>query len=374
MTPRINDVGALESYDPQDFRFWLTRGFRDYRHPSRASSAFAPVSAFVGHDQDPTIELQAVYRLLSGTAQENLCRGLGMAIADLKYCLDDLPLIKELLHFVGRINAIEALPAVLTQVGSGPFGRPDYPETAEIFAFALGIVAGMAPAHGIADALRHLADRPSFVSDYAPTVFIALCRSEPGRFPEHLTVLRNHFDALHQRSGTVGTQITARRFAHYVSLDMIAASLYRLTYSLDQQREPWRWDNWLVDSLFTGERPPLRLMPRLDGGAFGPGPVHDSLWITHVKRQPATAFPVNLPVGHSDRSLALACSLYLNRLIARLSQAETPAEIGAKVDAEQRTKSARHASAFRGPVNLNEIDSLTVALRPPPRAALQIHG
>ncbi|WP_295432022.1 hypothetical protein [uncultured Thiodictyon sp.] len=316
MKTRIEDVALLEGYDARAFRDWLTRGFRDYRHPKGISQAFAPLNACVGREQDPTLELRVVHELLSGTAQGQLRAGLALAVQDLNFRAANLGLMKELFHFAGRIKATEVLDAALTQIGTGPFGRPDRPETADLFAFMLGIVAGMAPGTGVADTLRHLVGSPPFASDYAPLVFVGLCRAEPARFPEHLAFLRGHFEVLHAAVGTSGAELTARRFAWYVPLDLIAGHLYRLAYSLDDKREPWRLDNWLINALFTGVSPSLRLLPRADGGEFEPNRIYDDFWIARLGGESPLGVQVVRPTvrSDSDRRLDQVCSRYLNRL------------------------------------------------------------
>lgn len=315
MIPRSEHVAPLESYDAHDFAKWLTRGFGDYGHTLRYREAFAPLTPFLAHEEDPTINLRVADQLLSGTAKEQLRLGLAEAIADLPPSFSALALMRNLLHLVGRLKATEAMSPILSQIATGFFGRRAIPETHDLFAFALEIVAGMAPGTDVAEGLRHLVGCPPFESGYAPMVFIGLCRAEPTLFPEHMEYLRTHFQAFHVSSGASGAHLTARRFSHYVPLDTIAEHIYRLQYSLRQEDRAWALDNWLVNALFLGDRAPLRLMSSADGAGFGAG-VFDDFWIARSDQDPPHGMQINLPHDKPYRTKTVACRTFLQRLVA----------------------------------------------------------
>jgi hypothetical protein len=324
MIPNQAQVAPLEDYGVRDFAGWLRRGLEDYRHPQAKRTAFAPLAAFVGHGPDPTLELRDIYELLSGSARKNLRLGLAEAMDSLPPVYDSLPVLREMLHLAGRLRAKEALHPILTQIGTGFFGRSEIPETRDLFAFALEIVAGMAPGADVAAALRHLTGTPHFEPGYVPMVFIALCRAQPERFPEHLEHLRPYFAALHRtESDLAGVELTARRFAHYVPLDTIAENLYRLQYSLNPSAPPWALDNWLVNALFRGDRAPLALMPSAQGGTFGLGP-QDNFWIGLMDSDPPYGVPVALPADNALRPRTVACREYLQRLARALQYQASP--------------------------------------------------
>jgi hypothetical protein len=313
MIPRPEHVAPLESFTAQDFAKWLNCGFRDHGHPLAHQGAFAPLAPFLAHEEDPTLNLRYVYELLSGTAKERLGQGLAAGIANLQPYYSNLSLMRQLLHLAGRLKAVEAIPPILAQVATGFFGRQEVQETRGLYAFALEIIAGMAPGTGVADGLRHLVGSPPFESGYAPMVFIGLCRAEPDRFPEHMEYLRTHFGKLHASSGASDAGLTARRFAHYVPLDTIAEHLHRLQYSLRRDGPTWSSDNWLVNALFLGDRPPLRPMSSANGAGFDGG-LYDDFWIARSDQYPPHGMKVNLPAEKIHRPQTLACRTFLQQM------------------------------------------------------------
>lgn len=132
---------------------------------------------------------------------------------------------------------------------------PDRDEGRELFALAIDVVAGMAPASGTADTLRNFVGSVFFRPGYAPLALVALCRAEPERFTEHLSLLRGHFAKLHTDHGVGNAAITARRVAHYVPLNVMASSLkaFELAVAVPDS------NRWLVDALFVGEESPLEI-------------------------------------------------------------------------------------------------------------------
>ncbi|KJU85184.1 hypothetical protein MBAV_002622 [Candidatus Magnetobacterium bavaricum] len=127
----------------------------------------------------------------------------------------------------------------------------------ELFALTLDIVAGMSPADNVGDVLRRLTGSSFFRDGYAPMAFIALCRAEPGQFPEHLALLRGNFTKLHEKTGTKNAYLTARRFAHYVDMSIIANNIERCSFVRDIN--DLTTDNWLGKALFVGEKASLAL-------------------------------------------------------------------------------------------------------------------
>lgn len=247
-----NAVAALEIWDIKRFCSWLTAGYKDLAHLDTHTRAFEPLHLLVGHG-DVTNELKSIYDALSDRAQMLFRNGLANAIAALPAEADFVPVFRALLHLAGRIKALEALPIIL-HIGSDFFGMPDRNEGRELFALAIDIVAGMAPASGTSDALRSLTDSAFFRPEYAPLVLIALCRSEPNRLVDHLALLRNYFAALHAIKGAGNAAMTARRVVHYVSLNQLASSLKAFELA-DVSKN----DQWLVKALFFGDGAPLEI-------------------------------------------------------------------------------------------------------------------
>jgi hypothetical protein len=361
MIPSAEQLAPLEAFDADRFAGWLTHGLADYRDSRRSRDAFAPVAAFVGQQEDVTLELKLIFDALSETARQRLRQGIAKAIADLSPALSSLPVMKGLLQLAGRFKATQAIAMILTQAGTGFFGRRDLDETRSLFGFALETVAGMAPGDGVAAGLRHLAATPAFESDYAPMVFIGLCRSEPSAFPAHMDYLRTHFHALHAASSRAdsdppGAQLTSRRFAHYVPLDIIAEQLYRLRFSLNREREPWVEDNWLLRALFLGDRAPLRLMGDSEGRQLGVG-VQDEIWIGRSGTALAHGIQLVLPGQKADRAQRNLFQTLLRRIVAELrgKPAESATGRGAGIWEERGTDQIRfdlsegRPSAWRAP-------------------------
>ena len=183
-----------------------------------------------------------------------------MALANLPPESRSLPSLRELLHLAGRIKAVEVLSTLVSQIGNGYFGMPRQEDGGDLFALALDIVAGMAPGTGVTDALHHLVNSSFFLPDHSPMAFIALCRTDPEHFPEHLKLLRGFFEALHRHSGRAGgATITTRRFVHYVPLDIIARRLCHLELTVDPAIDELKTDNWLGYAFFVGDDAALSL-------------------------------------------------------------------------------------------------------------------
>jgi tetratricopeptide (TPR) repeat protein/transcriptional regulator with XRE-family HTH domain len=249
------NVAPLEMYGVEDFRDWLTAGYKDLARPDTRARAFAPLHLLVGHG-DITNELNSVYDVLSGGAQILFRRGLADAIAVLPTEANAVPVLRALLHLAGRIKALEVLPKLTPQVGAaGFFGMPDRDEGRELFALALDVVVGMTPAFGTADTLRNFMGSVFFRPGYAPLALVALCRAEPERFTQHVSLLRGYFANLHTDHGVGNAAITARRVAQYVPLNVMASSLKALELAVVIPDN----DRWLVDALFVGEESPLEI-------------------------------------------------------------------------------------------------------------------
>ncbi|KJU84212.1 hypothetical protein MBAV_003597 [Candidatus Magnetobacterium bavaricum] len=132
----------------------------------------------------------------------------------------------------------------------------------ELFALTFNIVAGMSPAHNVGNVLRSLVASSFFQYEYAPMAFIALCRPEPEKFPEHLALLRGSFAKLHADIGTDDAYLTARRFVQYVDTSIIADNFYRCSFS--NNIDDIKPDNWLVKALLVGEKAPFKLQAQND--------------------------------------------------------------------------------------------------------------
>ena len=267
MKPNTEHVKPLEEFDADAFADWLRRGFEDIYFEPRKLTAFAPLNYFVNRRGDLTGELRDIYDILSGTAQKDFRSGIAIALSNLPPTFRSVPIARGLLHLAGRVYAPEILPIAIQQIGNGFFGMPEDDAGREIFALTLDIIAGMSPSHNVGYVVRRLVASSFFQVDYAPRAFIALCHAEPERFPEHLDLLRSSFAELHKKAGLDGTDITARRFAQYVDVAVIAHNLYHVFLSQDPSVFPYlNTDNWFGDALFLCSNSPFYLIMR--GGSF----------------------------------------------------------------------------------------------------------
>lgn len=257
MKPDIEDVKPLENFDAASFAGWLRRGFEDIHNKERRLTAFAPLNYFVRRHGDLTGELKNIYEVLS--VQEQFRLGIAIALSGLPPTHRSVHIVRALLHLAGRVHATEIMSKAVQQVGNGFFGMSGNNEGRELFALTLDIVAGMSPAHGVGDTVRRLVASRFFDSGYVPRAFIALCRSEPEEFPNHLKLLRSHFAELHKMAGTEDAFITAHRFVQYVDLVVIRRNLWRLHLCAKPYIDPLDTDNWLAQALFIGENAPLEL-------------------------------------------------------------------------------------------------------------------
>lgn len=260
MKKHISHIEQLEQFNKERFASWLRSGFEDLVHEDREITAFAPLHYFIGYHDNIIDDLKAIYDELSGTAKENFRLGVKIAFSGFPPENQYASLIRLFLHLAGKIHAVEILPEIVKQVGNGYFGIPQNNEGHELFALSLDIVSGMAPYLDIGNVVRQLVGSRFFSPDYAPMVFIALCRTEPDHFPDHFKFLRSDFSILHKNRGTHGAYLTAIRFVQYVDLATISQNLWLLYLTMHPNITiKTNSDNWFGEALFVGEKAPLIL-------------------------------------------------------------------------------------------------------------------
>ena len=246
----IKYVKEREQFDEAKFASWLRCGFEDIKNSNKTLIAFAPLNYFIGYHGNIIEDLKTIYDELSGTARRNFRLGLKRAFSELPPESYNVSLISLFLYLAGKIRAVEILPEIAKQIGNEYFGIQQNDEGAELFALSLDIVLGMAPYCETGDVVRQLVASRFFKPDYAPMAFIALCRTEPENFPEHLNLLRPYFYNLHLERGADDAYLTAIRFVQYINPNMIARHLGEVKLPADK---------WFMDALFVGEKAPLAI-------------------------------------------------------------------------------------------------------------------
>jgi len=244
------DVKEIVEYDAEKFAEWLLQGFSDMRDENREVTAFYPLNRIVGRGRDRDIieGLKNIYETLSYTQKRDFRKGITISLS--KELRQNYPL-RSLLHLAGRIHANEILPVVNRWIkNKSLFLLKDASERKEFFALTLDIVSGMSPADGVTHTIQLLIGAKNlFLDGYAPMAFIALCRATPEKFLEHLNLLRGSFLELHREKGEKNAFITAKRFVHYVPIEIITEKLWQMKEA----------DKWLVKALFVGDEAPLQI-------------------------------------------------------------------------------------------------------------------
>ena len=197
--PGEKDINPIKSYGSKDFENWLRVGFEGLflDGPSKDSAPFAPLHLFIDLDEDYTTDLEAIYDALPAPAKGEFRQGLADALSHLPPERHYVKIFRELLLLGGAIYAYEILDVLPAKVGNGFFGLAGNRDAREIFITALDVVAAMATPDQAQLTLRNLqilVNSRFFLSEYADTAFIALCRADSKGFPVHLKALRNHIN------------------------------------------------------------------------------------------------------------------------------------------------------------------------------------
>ncbi|HHD81303.1 MAG TPA: hypothetical protein ENK99_06930 [Campylobacterales bacterium] len=261
-------IKELEKYTKNDFAAWLYYGFQDLNSEDEEQrlGAFSPLYYYIRFYDTPSDGLKSIYDELSGKAKQNFCSGIQIAFSRIPHEYKYVSVIRSLLYLASEVHATEILPEIVKCIGNGYFGMPENEELKNLFVLSLKVVSGMAPYLGTAKTIRQLVSsrffRPVY-SGFAPMLFIALCRTEPEKFPSHLELLRHDFSILHKKTGTNKSFITAMRFVQYVDLHTISKNLCCLYVITDPTSEE-DTDNWFIDALFVGKEAPLILYKDTD--------------------------------------------------------------------------------------------------------------
>jgi len=226
MTISSEEIKFIEDSKPKDIAEWLRSGFEDLFHEEKGSLAFYPLHYIVvsWNYANEFHALKNIYDILSGSAKSNFRKGIRLAILNLPKEESYFKILRKLLFLVGIVSSYESIEAILLQIGHGYFGTGS--EGRKLFALSLNIIAGMAPAHKVAESIRSLIGSTNFQCSLAPLAFLGLCQAEPKRFPQHLDLLRTSFSLLHiDKTHLKESFRTVTRFVNVVDVKTIADNL-----------------------------------------------------------------------------------------------------------------------------------------------------
>ena len=255
----------LERYTRDNFASWLENGSRNLNSKDEKQQlrTFCPFYYYIRYYDIPSDGLKFIYGELSEKAKRNFRWGLRIAFSKMSQKMSQeynnyedslVNPLRLLLYLASKIRATEMVPAIAEWWTISE--QPKNEDQKNLFALSLKVISGMAPYPDVAEAIRQIINshyfRPTY-SGFAPMLFIALCRTEPERFPPHLELLRQDFSIMHKKTGRSKSFITAMRFSNYVDLDIIAEHLREIKLPEDE---------WFVEALFVGEKAPLKIAKR----------------------------------------------------------------------------------------------------------------
>lgn len=280
-------VAPLQDFKTKDFVDWLINGFEDISDDKKRLNAFSPLNYFVGYQCGLTTELKNIYDLLQPNVQRNFKTGIAQGLSNLPPRISSISSVRGLFYLAGRIKATEILPVVNQYLENGFFSIKENNCGGELFALTSGIVASMSSTSEASEIMRNLINSNFFKSSYSPMAFVALCRSESEKFPEHLKLLRKNFAEMHKEQGTKDAWMTAKRFTHYVNTRIIADNLYLTNLMPSVNSENFENDNWLGQAMFIGKNTSLELKC-----------VEENFFLSKLDSSSPTQYKVNLLRKH----------------------------------------------------------------------------
>ncbi len=228
----------VEDWTAKDFSEWFLEGIKHWQKGWPA--AFFPFNYQIGRKENLIEDLVDLYHwfgLMRGDKQKKFSVGLKMALQKQKS--------RELLYLAKELKLSDVVFSVVNKWINSDLSSFNK----DFLAIVLNVVCEMSSVDGrMSDILRKIVRkrriRPQ-IAEFAPMIFIALCRTEPEKWVEHLSLLRKEL------AGAKGpAQITAHRFAECVHSDVIAKNLWRIRPE----------DKWLIKALFTEKNAPLQII------------------------------------------------------------------------------------------------------------------
>jgi hypothetical protein len=261
--PAGDSIEELLAAGKDRLKQWLRVGLDGFYLEGRSRWAFEPLALAVGRDLELSLDLSALYQRIPARQQPNWRQALAETIAELPADPKYVPALECLLDLARLMPAFEVLKILPARIGEGPFGLMRTASGQPVFDKVFLVAAELAAATDDArSCLQQLSTSSLFEPAYAGAAFIALCRVDPDNWPDHLTRMRPHLNAMLQQFNLdESAQLRyARDFVAAASADKIVAHLD--IFQLDPMfRDPHSVDLWLWEGLFQGADAPLRARP-----------------------------------------------------------------------------------------------------------------
>ena len=236
--------------DAEGVRLWMQAGLDSYFKHDMGRWAFRPLEHYVGARYDLAEDLCAIYQDVQPHAQARWRTAIRDLLAMQGRDTSRREATQVLIDFAALVRAYEVLDVLPGLASSDPESL-------------LGPVVDIAVAlANQTDAsrvcLQRLHTSPSFSSDYAGLVLVALCHADPDGWLRHVENLAQAMNVLASRLDDDSTALRffASRILDAISLSRLdCASLNRLACSVDSA---WLWQEWLgrSDSLLRYEADP----------------------------------------------------------------------------------------------------------------------
>lgn len=253
----IKRIAIVNKYTFHEYSDWFEVGFYSYYFNDDNFKSFEPLHVYVGLTGDLIGELGEIYDALNPIAKINYRKGLAMAYSGLDENEKYIEIAESMMYLARLINAREMLEPIIQKVGNGFFGYVDGDKKKQIFIKALDVVKRLSDCSIGPNYIKRMIGCQYFSYKYAPMAFIALCRSDPVNYPDHLYLLRYHFNLLHKDiNDKANMHITAKRFLSYVDMEIFCEKYFDLHLS-DKPGAILVSDNWFAEAMFKGELAPL---------------------------------------------------------------------------------------------------------------------
>ena len=244
--PNTTDVNSIRS--------WVQACLDCYFNQKMGRWAFRPLERYIGVRDDLAEDLRAIYREVEPHAQIRWRVAVRDLLAMQGHDRSKREATRVLIDFAALIRAYEVLDVLPSLASCDPELWLD-----QVVATAVALANQTSSARAC---LERLHTSPSFSSDYAGLVLVALCHVDPDKWLLYVENLAQHMNILASRLEVDSPALRsfASRILDAITLSRLdCASLNRLTRSSELA---WLWHEWIggPDSLLRYEAEPA---PRL---------------------------------------------------------------------------------------------------------------
>ena len=244
--------------DAEGVRLWMQAGLDGYFKHDMGRWAFRPLEHYVDVRYDLAEDLRAIYQDVQPHAQARWRTAIRDLLAMQGRDTSRREATQVLIDFAALVRAYEVLDVLPGLASSDPESLLD-----PVVRIAVAL-ANQTDAARVC--LQRLHTSPSFSSDYAGLVLVALCHADPDGWLRHVENLAQAMNVLASRLEEDSTALRsfASRILEAITLSRLdCASLNRLARS---PQLAWLWTEWLgeTDSLLrydadSGSAPRLSL-------------------------------------------------------------------------------------------------------------------